>query len=606
MNNKGFIVLRHSVLETISEEQAEKALEADFEQEGVKIRFKHVAIEPIENIPLPHKEIKDIQWGAVAHRQEAIYEEQIRPLLNKFPEFEVVYFGTAPIPLAMHMGSLMGTWKKVLVYLKHHQGEKQWYRMLADSSEISPLQTKGIPNEKYNVTSDVLIRVAASYEIDADETVKSIGTEIAKEIDVFLDPLQYDLDGAEQVVEIADKFGEALRAVANHLKQADTVHVIATVPVGLAFLMGAQISANVSHPVQTYQYYSSAEVKYDPVLKINSGNDDFGALTNEQAEAVLRLKSNFSKAVWPFMQASIENERQLLQKAKVRFWVDHIFDKGTHTKPFDSERWRSLPFISETPLENSGFNAELDPTGGFQFYEKENVWGIGNMLLHGLMQKLDGDNNRVFRGMRMLLFHEGMHYWRHGLNDATAESIGMFPKILEEADYQADVWAMLYEYNFSKSYHRSDIITGNESAFFAGLIEIALSTMWSFDDAGVDLRQIQIRRMNRYLNWYWQLLRLEDRRNSSVNEAIKILAAPPLIELKGLIPKTENRRIFHRLDRFETDDLEIGVFWENRIIRTGNLGFFRIEDLVNGFKKRDNEQIKRVLNGLYKNVSTQL
>ncbi len=224
------------------------------------------------------------------------------------------------------------------------------------------------------------------------------------------------------------------------------------------------------------------------------------------------------------------------------------------------------------------------------------------MLLHGLMQKLDSEKSKVFRGMRMLLFHEGMHYWRHRLNDATAESIGMFPKILEEADYQADVWAMLYEYNYSKAYLHGEIITGNEAAFFAGLIEIALSTMWSFDDAGIDLRQIQIRRMNRYLNWYWQLLRLEDRRNSSINEAIKILAATPLIELKGLIPKTENRRIFHRLDRYETDDLEIGVFWENRIIRTGNLGFFRIEDLVNGFKKRDNEQIKRVLNGLYKNI----
>jgi len=43
---------------------------------------------------------------------------------------------------------------------------------------------------------------------------------------------------------------------------------------------------------------------------------------------------------------------------------------------------------------------------------------------------------------------EGLHLKTHGLTGATAPKSGGFPKIVEELDYQADVWAFLHDFAF--------------------------------------------------------------------------------------------------------------------------------------------------------------
>jgi hypothetical protein len=174
--------------------------------------------------------------------------------------------------------------------------------------------------------------------------------------------------------------------------------------------------------------------------------------------------------------------------------------------------------------------------------------------------------------------------------------------VLEAADYQADVWAMLHEYAYSEIYHSDEIDPANPSAFFVKMIESALATMWAFDDRGIEFTQIQIRRMNRYLIWYWQLLQIEDKRCDSLAKVLKILAQLPVIEIKGLIPKVEGYRIFHRLDRFVETNLEFGVLWQNKIKRIGNVGFFNIPDLIQAFRDRDSKIILDLLRGAYSGV----
>ena len=50
--------------------------------------------------------------------------------------------------------------------------------------------------------------------------------------------------------------------------------------------------------------------------------------------------------------------------------------------------------------------------------------------------------------------------------------------------------------------------------------------MWSFVDLGSELTEIQIRSMNRFLNWYWQWVRIERLSgNGTLKEIIEILFA---------------------------------------------------------------------------------
>ena len=55
---------------------------------------------------------------------------------------------------------------------------------------------------------------------------------------------------------------------------------------------------------------------------------------------------------------------------------------------------------------------------------------------------------------RLFLFHEALHYSSEGhrLTSEVANGIGQFPKVIEEADYQAKVWALPSEYKYCSLY----------------------------------------------------------------------------------------------------------------------------------------------------------
>ena len=71
--------------------------------------------------------------------------------------------------------------------------------------------------------------------------------------------------------------------------------------------------------------------------------------------------------------------------------------------------------------------------------------------------------------------------------------------------------------------------------------------MWSFDDNGAGLEEIQIRRLNRYMIWYWQYARIEQE-GKNLDSILGILQEKPVIELNGLCTKEENNRFFFVLE----------------------------------------------------------
>ena len=111
---------------------------------------------------------------------------------------------------------------------------------------------------------------------------------------------------------------------------------------------------------------------------------------------------------------------------------------------------------------------------------------------------------------------------------------------------------------------------------------------------GIPLTEIQIRRLNRYLIWYWQHARIE-RNGNSLSEIGRILAEKPVIELNGLKSKEENNRFYYLFEQRPNQPLELGVFHENKVIRKGSASNMLIEEMVKGVEEMNGASVLKVV-----------
>ncbi len=230
----------------------------------------------------------------------------------------------------------------------------------------------------------------------------------------------------------------------------------------------------------------------------------------------------------------------------------------------------------------------------------EGKWQIDDHWLLRLARRIP-DEARRQRALRLLVLHESVHRGPQALTRTSSQEIGRFPKVLEEIDYHADVWAMLYEHARTELLVRSEV--ADLQRFFMDLILVATETMWAFDDDGSSLREIQIRRLSRYLIWYWQYLHLE--RGTGRGEPMKledildVLAERPIIELAGPAVVARSERVFFALDIAHVQMPELAIYHEGRLYRHGTRYDFSITGLLEGVRTRDGDKILGVLRAAF-------
>lgn len=230
----------------------------------------------------------------------------------------------------------------------------------------------------------------------------------------------------------------------------------------------------------------------------------------------------------------------------------------------------------------------------FRYDPERRAWEFGDGLLAAIAARMP-DTEAKRQAGRLFLLHEGLHDACQRLTSSTSDGVGRFAKLLEEVDYQADVWTMLHDYAFTRARDRS--ATDNPRLFFLRLIDTALQTFWAFDDEGGALREIQVRRLNRYLIWYWQQLRIEHA--DGLGDILKILAERPVLELAGPATVAREERVFYALDARRVANPELAVLANNAIARFGQSPGVRLHELIEGFRARDGERVKDVLRGVF-------
>jgi hypothetical protein len=245
----------------------------------------------------------------------------------------------------------------------------------------------------------------------------------------------------------------------------------------------------------------------------------------------------------------------------------------------------------------------IDPPRYYGYQRGERVWRVNDRFLLKLDQAFNGnlDDGRAL--VRLFFFHESLHV-AHGITKSKVEEVGKFANGLEHVDYTADLYGILHEIDLSVE--EAPPILADFDAFkrlTAHLIELVLRSLWTFEDPP-PLDRMEIRRIRRYMNWYWQRERVL--RATSFLQLTAVLARKPIVEVAGLEPAVEGRRYFGKLRRFDaTVGLELGIVLDNEELkRIPTSATVPLEELMKAFSNHDHERIKQGFRQVYDEAET--
>lgn len=579
------IVIAHYGLERkVTEEECKVALNPQKNESIVFVDFE------AGNSKLG--ELYSLPFENMALMQQRKFAQLLKPVLEKYPDSTIAYFGLTPIPIGFHLGVLVGNTHPYIIFQWHHS-KKIWFRDIDPPSQDYEFKIKALelPTEIQKGKGDITVRISTSYSVDEKSTYAVVPNP-ANEFDLSLEQPHVDsLYSQEKIKHVVDAFQTILDTYANKLRDREKIHLFISSSSGLPFAIGTRINPNICPFIQTYQYSRQESPNHREAILISKDTDRRPALLEDERRIANAIRVSWENE----MQRRLKPFIQIIAEKKHSNWIESICTEDQYKKIANSIKysWDKVPSISGTSLKTDHIDLSvIDVEDGFEYIEKTNSWLLDDGFLAGLSKRLTKNTNTdIAQAGRLFFFHEALHYSKngHNLTKEVADGIGQFPKVIEEADYQADVWALLTEYKFCQVYVPDKLENGIKQ-FFCNAIETAVETMWSFMENGSELNMVQVRSMNRFLNWYWQWLRIENLDGQgSVEEVICILFDKPIIEFAGAPMDLRAHRTFFKLDAKGGQSLELATFVRNRVHRSTPTA---IGEIVSGFKQLNGEKIK--------------
>ncbi|RTL59987.1 MAG: SAVED domain-containing protein [Sphingobacteriales bacterium] len=541
-------------------------------------------------------ELYDLPFENIALAQQRKFAEILKPVLDSNPDAHVAYFGLTPIPVAFHLGYLVGNTHTYTIYQLHHKQNK-WLAETAmpyDGYKFEIIQPS-LPKEIQKGKGDVTVRIGTSFNIDPQATYEVI-VNPANEFDISLITPHVDsLFSQANIQAVAESFQEVLNTYANKLTDREQIHLFIAGSSGLPFALGTRINPTIYPYVQTYQFSRDHTPKYREAILISREINDRTPLTEEDKEQAHKLREAWETQ----LQNKIKPFIKLITGRKWNDWVHSICESDEEYNSLSlylKKPWSDVINIGLTTLKDDKIDLNQNNIeDGFEYIEKTNSWLLDDGFLSCVKKRLEKNKNTdIMQAGRLFLFHEALHYSSdgHKLTREVANGIGQFPKVIEEADYQADVWALLTEYKYCCVYETDKLKNGLKE-FFCNAIETAAETMWSFMDTGIELSAVQIRGMNRFLNWYWQWILIENiKGKGTLADIVQILLDKPIIEFAGVPLDLRGYRTYFKLNIRQQSRMQISAFIRNRVYRFAPN---EIQNIVDGFRQLNGEKIKIAL-----------
>lgn len=588
MKADSILIVVHSGLGTkITQNDVMSALPKD-----ASIKKKYVEVQVGES---KLSELYELNFEQYALEQTRIYQKEIEPWLKENSNSIIAYFGLVPIALAIHLGYLLGNFNRYWIF-QHHHKYKKWYRDI-DEKDSFGIKVSNLPVQPERGKGNILLRLSASYLVDENQSL-SVLSDPMKEIDLKLHNLGIDtFKKQSQIDEVAERFQEILGNISNFLPNSDSIHLFASIPCGLSFLLGTKINPNATPKIVMYQFSKDEKPPYKQALVISKQIGEEVALTNEEINLADQIRREWAKSLEDKIQPFIEN---VVLGSNDQQWFSILGDVNGETGLIiNNSHFANLPSLALLSLKSDSISIlENVVEGDFNYDKASSSWYFDDRLLVTISKRASKKNFDLKRAGRLFLFHESLHYsdLAHNLVQENAIGIGRFPKVIEEADYQADVYAILNDWKYSSVFHKSEVKSTKE--YYLKAIETAVETMWSFIDTGENVVEFQIRTMNRLLNWYWQYVMIENSRGTLL-DIIEILINKPIIEIAGLDMKLRGHRTYYILNENTAANWQMAAFYNNKVFRftPNNMGL-----MVKGFKELNGESIIKGMRSFISNL----
>jgi hypothetical protein len=584
------LLLRHSGMREVSEQEVLAELSA--EELRASRQVLHVDTQEFKS------EIEAGNWYA---SEQYLVEQasHIRHVADEQGDTELKYFGLAEIPHILALGAFVGDERHVQVF-DFDRDRNIWTWPETDQKLL--LRLEGLPAERVASSGRVAIRVEISSSIQNADITDVLGADILADIRLRLQdgqptPMVKTISSAADAQQVRRCLRQILAAISEFRPGTDTIHLFVAAPAPVCFLLGQELRLRNNPPFQTYRYCRQEEVKYQEALLLTAR--DVEVTVEELTEAQLLRSSHIRSIVWPrALRDVLDYAASKSENApnEVKSWYQAF--PSSRKKYFDEAK----PFPALPPLwkvVNTKDTVDLEPYHGEFGHDKSaNTWRLNDGLLLGLSQATANNDDELRKLVRLFLYHEYVHDF-HSLTKYNATDVGRFPNCLERIDYAADLYALLHELDFASIHNRTSVDSEDKvREFLVATIDLMTRSMWAFDSLG-DFNRPQIRRVRRYLNWYWRQVQVS--RSPDLATALRVLAKPPTIELAGCRLQIAGRRELMLLDKLDpTTELSIGLVTENeRLLRITDSMSTNIGALLQAFRSRDHTAIKVFFEGVF-------
>ena len=570
----------------ISEEEAVSAL-SDAEQK-LERHHVHVDMTGFAN---------SIEQGDWAGQDQFLREHaaRIRKDANDWGDVGIHFLGLAEVPHMVALGAHLGDeWAVAFHDFDRDLGAWKW----PSEDETLKLTIVG-ENELSAVVKargSAVIRVGISAVVSDSDVRDVVGD--ATLADVTITQADAAKISVTRVRSLADvelirrEFRRVFAQIRNMRPNLDTIHLFVAAPPSVCVAVGQELTLRNSPPIQLYRYRKSADrPSQQTALLLTAAGEELvlAPLSSEE----LALAAHIRTEVWPRALADLKN--YILNKRQ-----DHAADSRWYATLQPKEIGQAAPFPDLPPLASfAPENASVDPNPfslDYGFDKTKAQWRLGDRFLLGFHRAVQGDEGKLQQLIRLFLFHEYLHQY-HSITKNTADEVGKFANCLEYLDYTADTYAILHQLDLSRYGDASLLEPDRARRFLAEQVELALKSFWAFDVTTGD--EWQVRRIRRYLNWYWRLVQLEN--GKSLTAATSLFRRQPHLEIGGLYMVARGRRVVALLDRLDSSThLELAIVLENE-------KFFRISDtpnvnlraLIEAFLKGEHDSIKQFFRTVY-------
>lgn len=525
---------------------------------------------------------------------------ELRVLADELGSARIAYFGGMPeVPHAIALGAYFGDERRIELY--DYDRDRDTWLWPSEEQTFSAVATN-LPKESVAQSGEVIIRIEISYPIADDDVEDAVGRESLADIRVRpgdgLDPAPGTIRSPDDVLAVRKAFRAALAAVAEARPNAELIHLFVAAPVSVCYAIGQELRLRNGRDVQTYRYRPvDGDNAYRPALLLTAEGQRVASrpLTPDDIALAADLRSVWREALNDVIQHAL-GKRDETDDAEAK-WYEHLQPREVLRSVAAFPSLRPLwEMVAEGDAVSPVPRAEE-----YEFSKDSRTWSLSDAVVLGLYRAADEDRIKMRELVRLFFYHEYLHDWQD-LTKYTAQDVGGFANCLERIDYMADTYALLHQLDYVTRHDRGRVDSPEKrQLFLVEQISLAVKSFWAFEPSP-PVYEWQERRLRRYLNWYWR--RVQMKRASSFELALRILSREPSIEMAGLRYSSRRGRHYVRLNEVMPGTvLEVGLVLEDgRFYRRGSTADLSNDEAMLAFANRDTEQIDRYFNGLFEHV----